>query len=112
MTECTDGCYWELHVLPRRLFQCSNCGEILPLLKAEAVLNEYVALKRENDRMNKQFVHIKAWIQQPDSGITKQQLAAAVVRMCDDALLADTQESKFTGGTTPTYFSKQNKESE
>ena len=46
MTNCTDGCYWELHVLPRRFFRCSNCGRILNLLKAEAMLNEHAALKR------------------------------------------------------------------
>ena len=42
---------WELCVLPRRHFKCSKagCNEILSFLKAEAMLNEHAALKRENE---------------------------------------------------------------
>ncbi len=44
---------WELRVLPRRHFKCSRayCNEILPLLKAEAMLNDYEQLKRSSKRI-------------------------------------------------------------
>ena len=42
---------WELHVLPRRHFKCSHCGEVLPLLKAEARLNATERLNAERARV-------------------------------------------------------------
>ncbi len=45
------------------------------------------ALRKENEALTGQIEHIKAWIQQPDGGQTKRQLANAIIRMCDDALL-------------------------
>jgi hypothetical protein len=50
------------------------------------------ALRATNTALLEQLAHIKAWIQQPDNGITKRQLASAVVRMCDDALLTGGDE--------------------
>ena len=78
MTECTDGCYWELHVLPRRSFRCSNCGRILNLLKAEAMLNEHATLKREKERLREFVNNLEEWVRE--------------FVKTEDALLADTPE--------------------
>ena len=76
-----------------RIYQARGTlsGNILVKINSEVAQleEENKELKGENEELNKLFVHIKTWIQQPDGGMTKQQLAAAVVRMCDDAFLKE-----------------------
>ena len=91
MTNCTDGHEWEYR--PISWLGCKNCPATLSCDETTSMLNEHAALKRENDNYKGELEHIKRWANSYNVHVDPRVILNAVVRMCDDALLAE-QESE------------------
>ena len=70
---------------------CTKCGYVTV---AQDVEEAFAALKREKDNYKGELEHIKRWCSGFNVHLNPQVILNAIVRMCDDALLADTQEGK------------------